>query len=304
MSILIINCDQQGNIFTGVSECGKYDTGDFLKALPVRKRTTFPNSTAFLEAFKDELQKNNVLPLTAYDYRNNHEENQINTSSIGNMQLQRLGKPMFEVDITNSICEMKAISKINNTSQSWDLILLFENAIVMAQNADGTLSGFDCNLIHTESTKLKQGGDLQMKTLKAQLRSSAQYNERMTLVPITEALAEIKELQGIQELAVDLTVSSGTELEIVVTDKCSGNPKEGLTASANYQLTGVQSSATSIGGVVSNGDGSYTLTITPTLVDGDTIGVKVAESGTQSVLIDGEYFGGSSAIVNFAEISV
>jgi len=164
----IINCSAQGNIFIGVSECGAYNTGDYFGTFVTKKGTTVPNDTTFLAKLKEAVQKNNLLPFKGYDYRNAHEDNVINTSSIGNMQLVRLGKPMFELDITSSLCEMKNISKINNTSGNWDIWMVFENAIVCATTASGDFIGFDLNVLHAETTKTKQGSELQMKTLKAQ----------------------------------------------------------------------------------------------------------------------------------------
>lgn len=294
----IINCNAQGNIFTGVSECGAYSTGDYLGTFITKKGTTIPNDTTFLAKLKEAVQKNNLLPFKGYDYRNAHEDNVINTSSIGKMQLVRLGKPMFEVDLTTSICEMKAVSKINNSSSNWDFWLLFENAIVCATTASGAFTGFDANVIHLESTKLKQGSDLQMKTMKAQLNSSTQYNEGMTLIPITDALAEVKELTGIIGVNIAVVITNATTLDVTVTDACSGNGLDGFTDEANWQLLGVQATPSSVTAIVSNGDGNYTFTVT-TLVTGDTIGLKLAETGFQSVLLDGEYYGGSSTLGEF-----
>lgn len=294
----IINCNAQGNIFTGVSECGAYSTGDYLGTFITKKGTTIPNDTTFLAKLKEAVQKNNLLPFKGYDYRNAHEDNVINTSSIGNMQLVRLGKPMFEVDLTTSICEMKAVSKINNTSGNWDFWLLFENAIVCATTSTGSFTGFDANVIHLESTKLKQGSDLQMKTMKAQLHSSTQYNEGMTLIPITEAIAEVKELNGIIGVRIEVSVTNATTLDVNVFDGCSGNGIDGFTDEANWQLLGVQATPSSVTAIVSNGNGNYTFTV-DTLVTNDTVGLQLAETGFQSVLLDGDYYGGSSTLGEF-----
>jgi hypothetical protein len=120
----IINCDVQGNIFTGVTNCGVFDTGDYFGTFISKKGTKVPNDTTFLTKFKEEVQKNNIIPFKGYDYRNAHEENQMATSSIGNMQLQRLGKPMLEFDVVGSVCEMKQLSKVNNISSNWANITL------------------------------------------------------------------------------------------------------------------------------------------------------------------------------------
>lgn len=292
----IINCDAQGNIFTGVSNCGNFDTGDYFGTFISKKGTKVPNDTTFLTKFKEEVQKNNIIPFKGYDYRNAHEENQMTTSSIGNMQLQRLGKPMLEFDVTGSVCEMKALSKVNNVSSNWDVWVLYEKALVCATTSDNKFVGFDLNVLSAETTKLKQGADLQMKTLKAQLRSSTQWNEGMTLVPITESLTELKELSGIVNVNIAITITNGTTLDVTITDGCTGNGIDGLTTLANFQVLGTQATATDIDAIVSNGDGNYTFTLDPTLVTNDTIGVKLATTGFQSVLIDGVYYGGSSNI--------
>jgi len=292
----IINCNAQGNIFIGVSACGAYNTGDYFGTFVTKKGTTIPNDTTFLQKLKDAVQENNLLPFKGYDYRNAHEDNVINTSSIGNMQLVRLGKPMFELDITSSLCEMKNISKINNTSSNWDIWMVFENAIVCATTASGAFIGFDLNLLHAETTKTKQGSELQMKTLKAQLRSSTQYNEGMTLIPITSALAEVKELVGIIGVNIVFTVTNATTLDVTVTDACSGNGIDSFTDEAYWQTLGTQATPSSVSAVVSNGDGNYTFTV-GTLVDNDTIGLKLAETLFESVLVDGDYYGGSTSLV-------
>jgi len=295
----IINCDAQGNIFTGVTNCGVFDTGDYFGTFISKKGTKVPNDTTFLAKFKEEVQKNNIIPFKGYDYRNAHEENQMATSSIGNMQLQRLGKPMLEFDVVGSVCEMKQLSKVNNLSSNWDVWVLYENALICATASDGKFTGFDLNVLTAESTKLKQGADLQMKTLKAQLRSSTQWNEGMTLIPLTTELAELKELAGIVSVNIAITITNGTTLDVTVTDACTGNGIDGLTTLLNFQLTGVQTSATAIDAIVANGEGNYTFTLDPTLVATDTVGVKLATAGFQSVLIDGVYYGGSSNIATY-----
>jgi hypothetical protein len=296
MDNTIINCDAQGNVFNGVSQCGTFNTGDYFGNFITKKGTTIPNDATFLAKLKEALQKNNLLPFKGYDYRQSHEENQINTSSIGNIKLQRLGKPMFEVDLTTSICEMKAVSKINNTSDQWDFWLVYENAIVCAKTSTGGFIGFDANVIHLESTKLKQGSDLQMKTMKAQLSSSTQYNEGMTLIPLTEALSEVKELTGIIGVNIDFTITNATTLDVNVTDACSGNGIDGFTTLVNWQLLGKQVTPSEITAIVGNGNGNYTFTV-DTLVTNDTIGLKLATVGFQSVLLSGDYYGGSSVLV-------
>jgi len=299
----VINCSAQGSIFTGVSACGAYNTGDYFGTFITKKGTVIPNDATFLAKLKEAVQANNLLPFKGYDYRNAHEDNVINTSSIGNMQLVRLGKPMFEVDLTSSICEMKAVSKINNSSDRWDFWNVYENAIVCATNADGNFIGFDCNVVHLESTKLKQGSDLQMKTMKAQLRSSTQYNEGMTLIPITPALAEVKELVGIIGLKIVVEVDSATSLTVTITDACSGNGVAGLTDDAVWNVLGTQATPSSVSAVVDNTDGTYTVTV-GTLVNNDTIGIKIAESGFESTLLDGLYYGGSSDLITVTIPSV
>jgi len=300
--LTIINCNAQGQIFTGLTECGNYNTGDYVGSYVSKKGTTIPNDDTFLVKLKEAIQKNNLIPLDGYDYRNNHEENQINTSSIGNMQLQRLGKPMFEIDITSSICEAKAISKINNSSNNWDLWHVFENAIICATAPNGNFVGFDLNVLHAESTKLKQGADLQMKTLKAQLRSSTQYNEGMTLIPITDALAEVKELKGIIEAKVSIVINSLNTLSVTVTDTCSGNPIEGLTATANWTILGTQTTPSTIDSITANSNGNYTIALNDNLISTDTIGLKLAESGFESVEVDGSFYGGSSSLLTLSAL--
>ncbi len=102
MDNTIINCAESGSIYNGVSNCGKFDTGDIRGQFAFNKGLTFPNDETFLTKFVEAFRKNQMIYLSAYDYRQAHEENQMNTSSLGNMQLQRLGKPMTELDITAS----------------------------------------------------------------------------------------------------------------------------------------------------------------------------------------------------------
>ena len=293
----IINCAQSGSIFTGVSACSKFDTGDIRGIFASRKGTNLVNDTTFATKFIEEFRKNKILYFSAYEYDQPHEENQFNTSSLGNMLLQRLGKPMLQVDVAfASVCEAKEISKINNSSTDWDIWLVYENAIVCATKSNGNFIGFDANSMTAESTKLKQGSNYAVKQVKAQLKSSTQYNEGMTLIPFTDALAELKELTGIIRVKIDVAITDGTHLDVTITDACSGNGIEGLTTSSNFQVLGVQASATTISTIVSNGDGNYTFTITPTLVNADTIGLKLATSGFECVTIDGAYYGGASEL--------
>lgn len=298
--LTIINCNTQGRIFSGVTDCGNYGTGDFVSAYLTRKGSVVANdSTTFLAGIKTLLQKNELIVLKAYDYRDAHEDNQTTTSSVGNIQLTRLGKPAFEFDITVSVCEMKEISKINNSTQDWDLWLVFENAVICAPASSNSLQGFDLNVVHAESSKLKSGANLQMKTLKCQLRSSTQYNEQMTLIPITDSLADLKSLTGIIDTNITAVIDSTTTLTVTVLDACSKNPVTGLTGSTNWQVLGTQATAKTVSTVAEVGNGVYTLTISSALVDTDTIGVKLATSTTQSVLTDGKYWGGSSALVTY-----
>jgi hypothetical protein len=294
--LTIINCNAQGQIFTGVTECGNFNTGDYLGSFASKKGTSIPNSNNFLVKLKEAIQKNDLIPLKGYDYRNTHEENQMNTSSIGNMQLQRLGKPMFEIDITSSICESKEISKINNSSNNWDLWHVFENAIICATNATGSFVGFDLNVLTAESTKLKQGADLQMKTLKAQLRSSTQYNEGMTLIPITGDLAEVKDLKGIVLVNITITQTDASNVVVTVTDACSGNAVAGLTTVGFWQILGPNTAGASIATITTPSAGVYNIGFDDPLTSSELFGLKLAEVGFESVEVDGQLYGGSSAL--------
>lgn len=293
----IINCAENGSIFTGLSACSKFDTGDIRGIFASRKGTNLVNDNTLATKFIEEFKKNKVLYFSAYEYDQPHEENQFNTSSLGNMLLQRLGKPMLQVDIAfASVCEAKEISKINNSSTDWDIWLVYENAIICAKKSNGNFIGFDANSFTAETTKLKQGSNYAVKQVKAQLKSSTQYNEGMTLIPFTDDLSELKELTGIVRANIDVVITDATHLAVTITDACSGNGIDNLTTSANYQILGTQSTASTIDTLTSNGNGSYTIVLDSALATGDTIGIKIAETGFECVFVDGVYVGGSSVL--------
>lgn len=69
--LTIINCNDQGQIFTGVTECGNYNTGDYVGSYVSKKGTSVPNNDTFLAQLKEAIKKNNLIPFAGYDYRNN-----------------------------------------------------------------------------------------------------------------------------------------------------------------------------------------------------------------------------------------
>jgi len=292
-----INCDEQGRIFNGITACGDYNTGDYVMSFVSKKMTGVPDDATFLTKFIEGIRKNQILPFDAWDYRNAHEDNQVSTTALGKEYLERLGKPKFEIDVKVSIGQSKEVSKINNSPENWDLWHLFENALICTTKANGDFKGFDLALLHAETTRLKQSGEKQMKTLKAQLNSNVEYNERMTLIPLTDELQALKESKGIVPLNVVVVITDATHLSVTITDASTGNGIAGVTDVDMYQFLGKQATPSTIDTVVSVGNGVYTLTLDSALITADTVGVKIAETGFESIDIDGVYYGGSSDLV-------
>lgn len=290
---------------TGVLACDLTSLGDLKSDILFEKGWSTPvtnGSVDFdLTAFLIEVKKLKALPLKdLYDFGQDTPENETNTSSRGIIQEVRSGKPQFSFMFTKGTCFHKAL--YNKRGQGrWDHGLVFENGILLALNSDGTkLKGFDGGMFNVETFKLLQGTELEMSTAKIQLLNATEFNLRMVFIPFDEVGA-IGDVNGVVETAITIdSTSAGTTFEASITSSCNtGDGILDLDEAANFVLLGTQASATTISDVSINATtGKYVFTVSPALVDTDTIGLKTND-GTYDVIEDtiGNLYKGTSNTV-------
>ena len=234
------------------------------------------------------------------DFTQDTPENEKSTSSTGVLSVIRNGKPQLSFMYEKGGCLQKSLA--NKANGLWDIALVFETGILMAQSADGTkIKGFNGGMLSVETMKLQQGTDPQMSTFIIQLVDAEEFNTRFVFFKFTD-IGDLKEVAGVVETAITVdAIAAGTTFTASIVTSCNAdNNILGLDDAANFVLLGTQASSTTISSVTYNATTSkYTFTVTPALVAVDEVQVKIGD-GTYDVVADALgvlYKGTSNTIV-------
>jgi hypothetical protein len=192
----------------------------------------------------------------------------------------------------------------------WDVGILFETGVLLATNSAQTkVSGFDAGMFAVSTLSIQQGTDPQMSTAELQLKDSNEFNALHTFFKYDEIGANLADVGGVVETKItyDPNPSAATTVDVKVVSACNtGDVILGLDDAANWNLGGVQATSTTISGVTFDADtGVYTITVSPILVDDDTVAPKLV-SGADDVAEDalGNLFKGQAALFTIDTPSV
>lgn len=220
--------------------------------------------------------------LGIYNFEQTTPENERSTSSTGVMASIRNGKPMFSFQFTKGGCFHKSLYNKRGDGR-WDIALIFETGVLLAENSDETVSGFNMGMFDVETFRFLQGTDPQSSTAVGQLLNSNQFNANH-LFFTWEALGfDFTTITGVVDLNITYPdpVEAGTTFNVAVSSACNiDDIVLGLDDEEMWALGGVQTSATTISGVVYDVDDEvYTFTVSPALIAGDTIAPKLVSTG-------------------------
>ena len=107
----------------------------------------------------------------------------------------RSGKPQYTFIYEKGGCFFKTLYDKRGNGR-WDLGILFETGILMAENADYTkLKGFNMGMFSVETLKFKQGTDNQQGQAMLQLLDATEFNARHKWLPFT-LVGDLMSVQG------------------------------------------------------------------------------------------------------------
>lgn len=306
---MAIDLNNFGNCTTdllgsGVRSCDLKTFGDPVGIALFRKGFSWDVATdAITEAtWKAAIKDFDLIPYTnLYNFEQNTPENENATSNTGILIEIRAGKPQFSFMFTGGGCLHKSLWDKRGQDR-WDVGILFETGVLLATNSGQTkVSGFDAGMFAVSTLSIQQGTDPQMSTAEVQLKNSNEFNALHTFLKYDEIGTNLADVSGVVEAKItyDPNPSASTTVGVKVVSACNtGDVILGLDDAANWNLGGTQASSTTISGVTFDADtGVYTLTVSPILVDDDTVAPKLV-SGADDVAEDalGNLFKGQAAL--------
>lgn len=299
-------------IGSGTRSCDLKTFGDPIGTTLFKKGFSWDVATdTITEAtWKAAIKDFDLIPYTnLYNFEQNTPENENATSNTGILIEIRAGKPQFSFMFTGGGCLHKSLWNKRGQDR-WDVGILFETGILLATNQAKTkLSGFDAGMFAVSTLSIQQGTDPQMSTAELQLKDANEFNALHTFLTWEQLGVNLADIGGVVETQITYSPnpSAATTVAVKVVSACNtGDVILGLDAAANWNLGGTQASATTISGVAFNAEtGVYTLTVTPTLVDDDTVAPKLV-SGADDVAEDalGNLFKGQAALFTIDTPSV
>jgi hypothetical protein len=285
---MAVAIDKYGNCttdFTGtaIGTCDVLDFGD-MKGIGLVKKGWSIDITAGevaldLASYTDLVKDFTFLPFVGiYDFTQDTPENETNTSSTGVLSEIRAGKPQFSFMFTKGSCFHKSLYQKRGNSL-WDYYLIFEQGMLFATNADATkVKAFDGGFLSVNTLNFVQGTDPQMSSAQVQLLNAPEFNLRNLWLPYDKAGA-LADVTGIIETTLTTDpIAAGTAISVSAVSTCN---KDSVILDlddpiGNWSLGGVQTSSTTISAVAYNATTSkYDITVTPALVDTDTVIVNL-----------------------------
>lgn len=307
---MAVDLNAYGNCTTdfkgsGIGTCDITEFGDAKGITLFKKGTSYDitdgNAAFGLTEYTNSVKGLNAFPYVGiYDFGQDTPENERNTSSTGALAIIRDGKPQFSFMFTKGSCFHKSIYDKRGNSL-WDVGIIFETGILMAQNTAGTkLKGFDGGMFDVDTFKLVQGTDPQMSNAVTQLLDAVEFNARNVFIPFDKA-GDLDDVTGAIETSIVVdAIAAGTTFSASIVSGCNSDSVIlDLDTVGDYVLLGTQASATTISSVVYNASTSkYDFTVDTALIGTDTVQIKLS-NGTYDVVEDtmGNLYKGTSNLV-------
>lgn len=280
------NCstDQRG---TGLGDCVKqfgdlqgidrYPKGWFLDT----GSATMPTESEY----KALVKAGTVKPLNnIYTFEQNTPDNEFATGSTGKKTEIRAGKPEYSLSWDLGGCFQKNLYSLRGTNNG-DTVFKFETGVLFAHSVDETkLKAFDTGMFSVSTMKFQQGTDPEMSTAIFQFNNAEELNSRTSFYTWEQLGYDMNQVDGVINTSVSFQTAptTSTTVNVYVLDDCNRSVSIlGLEAS-DFTLGGTQASATEISSSSYNSAGYYVLTLDAALESGDTIFIKIAESGTEA----------------------
>ena len=212
-------------------------------------------------------------------------EDAYSTNSSGEKRINLKGLPEYKLMFEEGHEFYRQLARIE-TYKSMDFIILDdEGNWMLAQNSDGSYSGFRAGHVTPELTKRKvKGGDAESKSLVVQFLDRKQFDTNYAIIQadnIPFVPEEIPLVNGVN-LAFINVPAAGVALDIsTVLSADNSTTIEGLTTLTDWYVTvdGVDNPVTA---VTSSASGVYQLTVS-TLSIGDVVVVDLATATTSVV---------------------
>lgn len=305
---MAVDLNAYGNCTTdftgsGYGTCDITTFGDFVGIVNFKKSVNYAitnGSAAFgLTEYTNSVKALDAFPYVTdmYDFSQDTPDNETNTSSTGILTEIRAGKPQFSFMFRGGSCQSKSLFNKRGDGK-WNFGLVFETGILMCTNSAGTeLRPFNGGMFSVETMKVVQGTDPQMTTVKFQLLDAVEFNARHVFLPFSK-VGDLNDVKGAIETSITVdAISAGTTFSASIVSACNkDNVILDLEDETNYVLLGTQASATTISAVAYNATtGKYDFTVSPALVDTDTVQIKLSD-GTYDVIEDtlGNLYKGTS----------
>ena len=261
---------------SAVDQCSINSYGDLKGIGLLRAGTKITEANFKLDTSWETLIKDSkYFPyLDVYNFEQTTPENEIATSSTGLKRIIRDGKPEYTLTFNGNPCTAKSLQ--NKKGLVWDIVLIFDKGILVKDNGDGTISGFQASYFDVGTLRLQQGTDIQSVSVMFQLDNSLDFNTRFGFVTTQAIGFDLTSLKGAFATDLQFTATAGTTLVVKPVAVCnSALSYAGLETASNWKVNGVAPSAVTYNAST----GAYTLTVT-SLTASSTVVVELAGEDT------------------------
>jgi hypothetical protein len=253
------------------------------------------------EYFVKEVQKMNFIPfIGAADFANNTAEATTQESANGLLRKIRNGKPLLDFTYWKGYPFHKIASSYNSYG-SGDVILVFEQGILVVKSVDGTkVSAFKLGMQNAGTFTFNDGTNGEQVMVGIQLQDESEFNLRGEIITnetlgfnVGEDLPEIVDANVVLD---DLSTGTDVKATITAVTNSAFNIKGLLAANFRIIIEGVAEAPSSV--AYNDVTNKYVFVTSTTLSSTDTVQVELydsVESLNVAVLAD-QLFRGISAV--------
>jgi hypothetical protein len=243
--------------------------------------------TTSLQDWKNRIKALTLFPyLGIYNFEQSTPENDRSTSNTGVMSDIRKGKPQFTFSFDKGGCFHKSLYNKDGSGR-WDLGILFDKGLLLANKLDGKVGGFDMGMFSVETFKLLSGTDPQQSSAMVQLLDAVEFNQYHEFFTWESLGANFSKVNGVVDTNVSIVGAAEdvATLTVRVVSSCNtDDPVFGLDDEALWDLGGT--SAVTITSVAFNtSTNNYVFTLSGPLVVGTTVAPFLTD-GTYDVVED------------------
>lgn len=260
-------------------------------------------------SWKQLIKDFDVIPYVGiYDFTQDTPENENATSSTGVLSPIRVAKPQFSFSLDKGGCIHRSLFDKRGKNK-WDVSLIFETGLLHAISEDETeAEGFDAGLFDVGTFRLQQGTDPQQTTAMMQFVNAYQFNTKFRFTTWAQLGVDLSRIEGVVQASVtyeETPVAGDTVVVVRLASACNlSDPILGAEASADWALGGTQATPRTVQTVAyDTEEGTYSLTLSGALAEGDTIQPRITSAAGDNVFEDdmGNLFKGKAKLLTIAE---